>query len=123
MSYTDNIKQLIASTIKTNDNQEITGQIMFEVLNAMLDATEQAYKLIESIEVGGIALLQELGDSEVMGISQKIITQNIQQLQNLISEAGKVNAVLVNGKNVVHDKIAYIDLPEAITVEGETLII
>lgn len=123
MNYTDEIKQLIESVVKTNNNQEITGQLLQNVLNRMVDATEQVYKLVESLEVGGVALLQNLGDSETMGISQKVITQFIQHLQTLISEAGKVDRVLVNGQDVVQDKTAYINLPEAITVEGETLII
>lgn len=155
MAYTDNIKQLIASAIKTNHNEEITGQILQNILFSILDSSEELYKLIEAIQVGGVTVLQSFGDSETMSISQKVITifkddiyeklsqetqarQNaditltesiasingqIETLQQEMQNAGKVDAVLVNGTNVVHDKVAYIDLPEAITVVGETLII
>lgn len=86
MSYTDRIKQLIESVVKANDNQEITGQKLQNVLIAMLDATEETYKLIDSLEVGGVALLQTLGDSETMGISQKVLTEYITNIQEQISQ-------------------------------------
>lgn len=86
MSYTDRIKQLIKSVVKANDNQEITGQRLQDVLIAMLDATEETYKLIDSLKVGGIALLQTLGDSETMGISQKVLTEYITNIQEQISQ-------------------------------------
>lgn len=86
MSYTDRIKQLIESVVKANNNQEITGQKLQNVLIAMLDATEETYRLIDSLEVGGVALLQTLGDSETMGISQKVLTEYITKTQEQISQ-------------------------------------
>lgn len=86
MNYTDRIKQLIESVVKANDNQEITGQRLQDVLIAMLDATEETYKLVDSLEVGGVALLQTLGNSETMGISQKVLTEYITNIQEQISQ-------------------------------------
>lgn len=123
MNYTDDVKQLIESTIKANNNQEITGPILQRVLDAMLNKSEELYLLVDSIQQGGIAVLQELGGSETMSISQKVITEFLTALQQQIAEAGKVDGVLVNGQNVVVNKIAYISIPDAISIEGETLII
>ena len=123
MNYTDDVKRLIESVIKANNNQEITGPILQRVLDAMLNKSEELYLLVDSIQQGGIAVLQELGESETMSISQKVITEFLTTLQQQIAEAGKVDGVLVNGQNVVVNKIAYISIPDAISIEGETLII
>lgn len=124
MNYTDQIKQLIISTIKTNNNEEITGQNLQEILISMLNIAEELYLLIESIEEAGVALLQSLGDSETMGISQKVITQYINSLQTQIDNAGKVDDVRVNGESIVDEnKIANLNLPKVISVDNEILVI
>ena len=83
--YTDKLKQLVDSIVKSNNNQEITGQLLQKALNAMIDATEETYQLVDALKIGGIALLQQLGDSTTMGISQKVITEYLTSLQNQIN--------------------------------------
>ena len=109
-SHYSNLYDLIQSIVKPNNNQEITGQLLQNVLNQMIDASEELYQLAQSIQEGGIAVLQDLGESETMSISQKVITHFIRELQREIENAGEVNDVLVDGQSVVDEnKIAYID--------------
>lgn len=46
---------------------------------------EEIYKAMASLEAGGIVLMQTFGDSEIVGISQKALTEKIDDLQDQIN--------------------------------------
>ena len=61
------------------------------VLNSKLeDKAAELQKLIESLEVTGLSISQFFGDSEVLGISQKTLTMNLNLLaQEILAVTGK----------------------------------
>lgn len=85
------LPQLVAKFTKYSDG--ITA------LNLKLDKKiAETIKLIENLEVTGMAVMQEFGDSESFGISQKKITAAINQLWEKLEE---ITGEIYQGINMV----------------------
>ena len=85
------LPQLVAKFTKYSD--DITA------LNLKLDKkVAETIKLIENLEVTGMAVMQEFGDSESFGISQKKITAAINQLWEKLEE---ITGEILQGINMV----------------------
>lgn len=67
-------------------------------LNSKLEAkVTELQKLIESLEVTGLSISQFFGDSEVLGISQKTLTMNLNLLaQEILAVTGKTLGITVS---------------------------
>lgn len=66
-------------------------------LNSKLeDKVAELQKLIESLEVTGLSISQFFGDSEVLGISQKTLTMNLNLLaQEILAVTGKTLGIIL----------------------------
>ena len=97
------------------------GELVNRVNN--LDKTieekeEEIYKAMASISAGGIALKQSFGDSELVGISQKVITEKVDDLQDQIN---KLHPSTFGIKLTITPNIIYEEQDTNITIKVETL--
>lgn len=66
---------------------------------------EEIYKAIASVVAGGIALKQSFGDSEEFGISQKVISERFDNIQDQIDKLhpGTLGIVMSVSPNIIYD--------------------
>lgn len=125
----DDLKQAISKVVKTNYNKEITGaqlqDLLIYLVNQLYGNDTELNQAIDSIEIGGVRLKSEFGQSQVYGLTQKFLTeiikqlqqsittqgQDIEQLQQDIQDAGKVDDVKVNGHSVLDPQTKTADIP------------
>lgn len=80
-------------------------------LNALELSVDQKeaeiYKAMASLTAGGLVLKQTFGDSEIVGISQKTITEKIDDLQDQINRLhpGTLGVIISAIPNVVYDGV------------------
>lgn len=66
---------------------------------------EEIYKAIASVVAGGVALKQSFGDSEEFGISQKVISERFDNIQDQIDKLhpGTLGIVMSVSPNIIYD--------------------
>ena len=86
------------------DNLAAANHRIDGVNETILKKEHDLYLAIASIVQGGVALMQSFGDSEVYGISQKVLTEKIDDLQDQINRLhpGSIGIEITVSPNVVY---------------------
>lgn len=86
------------------DNLATTNTNITELNETMLQKEHNLYLAIASIVQGGVALMQSFGDSEVYGISQKVLTEKFDDIQDQINRLhpGSIGIQITVSPNIIY---------------------
>ena len=88
----------------TNNRIDEINTRVSELNETILQKEHNLYIAIASVVQGGVALMQSFGNSEVYGISQKVITEKIDDLQDQINRLhpGSIGIQITVSPNIVY---------------------
>ena len=109
-------------------NQAVTTEKLAEDLKGKLTATEyldekytnitnELYSMIQSLQVSGVALSNQLGDREDIGISQKALTKIIGEIWEAIQDPSHK---VFNFTLTANPEFSYADAPVDVTITADS---
>ena len=115
MAYED-LKSAIKQAIKNNNNQEITGTVLQNTLLSIINTIETNIDAELAKKFGKDSIVQELGYAEDKVVSQKVVSDNFNDLSSKSKELENKKADVEQVNNSLHDLEKKIG--ERVVVEG-----